>query len=98
MKKFLLNILYWLQINFFLIPFHFFSFLALAFNDSGEHYDTIIESLPYLRNGLSVIFLTSIGIMFLFRKKEKFNIYQYIILQAIVISLWVMYYINNLVG
>lgn len=98
MKKILLNILYWLQINFFLIPFHFLTLLGLAFNDSSEHYDTIIESLPYLRNGLSLIIFPSIGIAFLFRKKENFNMWQYLILQTALIILWGLYYINNLVG
>ena len=98
MKKFLLNILYWMEINFFLSFFHFLTLLVLAFNDSGEHYDTIIESLPYLRIGLSFIIFPSICIVFLFRKKENFNIFQYLILQTAIIILWGLYYINNLVG
>ena len=91
MKKFLINILYWLQINFFLFPFHFLTLMGLAFNDSDAHYDTIIESLPYLRNGLFLIVLTSIGIVFFYRKKELVPFFRFLVK----IFFYFVYHIHN---
>ena len=64
----------------------------------STHYDTIIEAIPYIWNGLLVLNVTSIIMGFVYRKKQDFNVIQYIISQLLIIFLWVLFYVSNLVG
>lgn len=98
MKSFLKNLWYIIEINIILAIPHFFTLIAIAFNDTGEHYDTIIDAIPYIWNGLLVLNVTSIIMGFVYRKKQDFNVIQYIISQLLIIFLWVLFYVSNLVG
>lgn len=98
MKKVLLNIWYWLKINLYIGIGHIWALIGIAFNDTGEHYDTVFEAIPYLNNGLSFLIVLSIIAGILNRKNEKFSLIQYIIMQGIMVLAWVMFYISNLVG
>ena len=98
MKKVLLNIWYWLKINLYIGIGHIWALIGIAFNDTGEHYDTVFKAIPYLNNGLSFLIVLSIIAGVLNRKNEKFSLIQYIIMQGIMVLAWVMFYISNLVG
>lgn len=98
MKNFLLNTWYWFEINVIIGFAHILAFIALAFNDTGEHYDTVIEAIPYIRNGLGILVVASIFAGLISKNRNKFNMIQYIIMQSVLVILWVMFYISNLVG
>ena len=78
---------------------HIFALIGLAFNDSGVHYDNFFDAIPYMRNGLLLLIITSIlmGIYY-HKKKVNHNSIVYAILQSIVIILWIAYYVDNLVS
>lgn len=97
MKKIFSNILYWIEINLFLLIGHIWAFIPIAFNDTSVSYNNFISSIPYILKGMSLLLIGSVLLGHSFRNKKDFNIYIYIVLQIIIIVLWVVYYSNNLI-
>lgn len=96
-KKFLINILYFFLINCFLFIGHIWALFGVAFNDTGVQYNTVFEAIPTILFGIAPIFIGSIIFVFVFRKKKDFIIYEFLILQLLVILGWGLFYIVNYV-
>lgn len=95
--KFGINIYYFCLINCFLAIGHIWAFFGIAFNDSGEYYDTIIEAMPTIIFFTAPIVLGSVIFIFVFKKAKYFIIYQFLILQLLVVLGWSLALIKNYV-
>jgi len=96
-KNFIINLFYFFIINCFLFIGHIWALFGVAFNDTGVHYNTISEAMPTILFGVAPIVLGSIIFIFVFRKKKNFIIYEFLILQLLVIVGWGLFYIVNYV-
>ena len=97
MKKFIKNILYFVAINAILFICHIWALFGVAFNDTGVQYNNIGEAMRIILFGIVPLIIGSIILMNVFKKKKDFLIYQFLILQVIVIIGWGMFYIINYV-
>lgn len=98
MKKFFSNVYNWMEVNVIIFLTHLFALFAIAFNDTSEHYDTVVEAIPYMAKGLGLLMIASIIAGIVIRKRENFSMVQYIIMQGITIGFWMLIYISSLVG
>lgn len=98
LSRFGLNILYFIEINIWLLFGHFVAFSGIAFNDTGVRYNNFWQAIPYIRVGLSVLFIGSIILAWNYKKNKKyFNVWIFIFLQSIIFVLWISFYANNLI-
>ena len=97
MKKFFNNLLYWIEINLFLLFGHIWAFIPLAFNDTSTKFNNFINLIPYMLKGLSILIIGSFVFIILYKNKKEFNILIYTILQLITILLWISLYYNSLI-
>ena len=97
MKKFIKNILYFVAINAILFICHIWALFGVAFNDTGVQYNNIGEAMHIILFGTVPLIIGSIILMNIFKKNKDFLIYQFLVLQALVIIGWGMFYIVNYV-
>lgn len=96
-KKFFINLVYFFIINCFLFIGHIWALFGVAFNDTSVKYNTITEAIPTILFGIVPITLGSIIFLFVFRKIKDFIIYEFLILQLLVIIGWGLFYVVNYV-
>lgn len=98
MKKFIKNILYFIEINAILFICHIWALFGVAFNDTGVQYNNIGEAMNTILFGIVPLIIGTIFQANKFKKKKDFLLYQFLILQILVIVSWGMYYIVNYVS
>ena len=94
-KKIFVTLGYICLTNCFLFIGHIWALFGVAFNDTGVQYNSVIEALPTILFGIAPITIGTIIFLFVFKRKKDFNIPIYLIIQAIIVILWVMYYVYN---
>lgn len=97
MKKIIKNITYFVEINAILFICHFWAFCGVAFNDTGVKYSNIYEAIGTILWGIVPLVIGTIILVNIFKKNKEFLIYQFLVLQALVIVGWGMFYIVNYV-
>ena len=100
MKKFFVNLGYIIEINVIMALCHAFTFIPIAFNDTGICLNNIFEAIPFVLKGNLLLILVSICMGYYYKKnpnKEGFEIKLYGIMQTIIVMLWVIWYFSNLV-
>ena len=97
MKKFIKNILYFVEINAILFICHIWALFGVAFNDTGVQYNSIGEAMHIMLFGIVPLNIGTIILVNVFKKNKDFLIYQFLILQVIIIISWGMFYIVNYV-
>ena len=97
MKKFIKNILYFVEINAILFICHIWALFGVAFNDTGVQYNNIGEAMHIILFGIVPLIIGSIILMNIFKKNKYFLVYQFLVLQVLVIIGWGMFYIVNYV-
>lgn len=96
-KILLKNIGYIIVINAILFIAYIWALFGVAFNDTGTTYTTILDALPMIIFGVSPLFIGSIICGIISYKKYKINLIFYGIIQSIIITMTVIFYICNYV-